>query len=330
MMPLLSIITPVFNTQETLPACLDSVLGQTVTDIEVLCVDDGSTDDSLSVLRCYAQADARVRILRHERNRGVSCARNTGIEAAAGEYMAFVDSDDALAPDFCERLFTAARREGADIAKGNYAYLGHSGINYSINAKIRQDKNNFYIQFCSAIYRSTFLREHGLRFPERLHASEDLVFAFSAALRAERMALDDAAHALITPRRGSASFSAPDVRTIISHYRALGMVLDQATRRNAAPACFNYVLASLFALFMHIAIRNRKPAVRKLIAVKNRQLYRRAKACPAFDADIFTDNLAEDDKSLCTCLENDNLPLFFTAMDKLQARRCRMIRSRFL
>ena len=96
-MPSISSIIPVFNTQKTLPACLDSVLEQTVTDIEALCVDDGSTDDSLSMLRRYALADARVRILRHERNRGVSRARNTGIEAAAGEYMAFVDSDDAPA-----------------------------------------------------------------------------------------------------------------------------------------------------------------------------------------------------------------------------------------
>lgn len=328
MMPLFSIIIPVFNTQETLPTCLDSVLGQTVTDIEVLCVDDGSTDDSLSVLRCYAQADARVRILRHERNRGVSCARNTGIEAAAGEYMAFVDSDDALAPDFCERLLAAARREGADIAKGNYAYIGHAGVNYSINAKIRQDKNNFYIQFCSAIYRSAFLREHGLRFSERLHASEDLVFAFSAALRAERIALDDTAHALITPRRGSASFSAPDVRTIISHYRALGMITQLATQDVVSAASFNYVLASLFALFIHIAARNRRASVRRFIEAKNRQLFKIVRTCPKFDADTFVGVLGDEDKHLLACLEHNELPQFFAALDKLQAQRCRTLRSR--
>ncbi|EFL85468.2 hypothetical protein HMPREF0326_02220 [Desulfovibrio sp. 3_1_syn3] len=327
-MPTLSIIIPVFNTQKNLPACLDSILAQGLEDMEVLCVDDGSPDDSLSVLRRYAQADPRVHVLRHERNRGVSAARNTGMQTAAGEYTAFVDSDDTLAPDFCERLLAAAHREGADIAKGNYAYLGYSGINYSINARIREHKTNFYIQFCSAIYRTALLRESGIRFPEQLHVSEDIVFAFSVALRARRIAIDDMAHINVNTRRGSASFAAPSYADIISHYRALGMITQLATQNVVSAASFNYVLASLFVLFVHIAVRNRRASVRRFIEAKNRQLFKLVRTCPKFDAGIFAGALEDADKHLLACLENNELSQFFAALDKLRAQRCRMLRSR--
>lgn len=102
-MPLISVIIPVYNTERYLKECLDSVLAQTFQDIEVICVDDGSTDDSLAVLRDYEKRDTRVRVIAKE-NGGVVSARKAGIEQASGEYLTFVDSDDYVAQNMAERM----------------------------------------------------------------------------------------------------------------------------------------------------------------------------------------------------------------------------------
>ncbi len=114
-MPAVSVIIPVYNTEPYLADCLSSVLGQSFSDFEVIAVDDGSTDDSSSILRDFASKDSRIRIVSQE-NRGLSEARNAGIDIAQGEWLTFVDSDDKLAPDFLQVLLDAIITTGADIA----------------------------------------------------------------------------------------------------------------------------------------------------------------------------------------------------------------------
>ena len=92
-MALLSVIIPVYNTEKYLPRCLDSVINQTLREIEILCVDDGSTDSSPSVLQDYARRDPRIRVIRKE-NGGLVSARKAGIQEAKGTYIGYVDSDD--------------------------------------------------------------------------------------------------------------------------------------------------------------------------------------------------------------------------------------------
>ena len=92
-MPKVSIIVPIYNVADYLPKCLDSILAQTLKDIEIICVNDGSTDSSLEILEKYAKLDNRIKIVNQE-NAGVACARNAGLKAATGEYIGFVDSDD--------------------------------------------------------------------------------------------------------------------------------------------------------------------------------------------------------------------------------------------
>lgn len=327
-MPLIAVIIPVYNTAGYLPACLEAVLGQTLADIEVICVDDGSTDASLEVLRRYAAMDSRIRVIELGRNYGVSTARNVGLEAATGEYAAFVDSDDVVKPDFCHRLYAAARHADADIAKGNFAYRHHDWIDYGINRKIREDKANFYIQCSSAIYRTAFLRSHGLCFPPGLHASEDLVFTFNAAIRANTIAVDDEAHIVITTRPGSASFAAPNHKTIIAHYRALSTIVRVARSVEVAATSFNYVTASLFALFARIAARNRQIKVRRFVVAQNARLFGLVKASCRWNAALFAAALPEDAAMLYTCLEENALHRFFTAIEAAQAQRCRLLRKR--
>ena len=107
MEPKVSIIIPVYNVEPFLARCLDSVVGQTLRGIEIICVDDGSPDRSIDILNRYAAQDDRIRVISQE-NRGLGGARNRGFDAATGEFILFVDSDDWIDPAYCERLYEAA------------------------------------------------------------------------------------------------------------------------------------------------------------------------------------------------------------------------------
>lgn len=121
-----SIIVPVYNVEKYLRECLDSLIGQTLKDIEIITINDGSPDNSLQILEEYAAKDARVKVI-NQKNAGLSAARNRGMEAACGEYVAFIDSDDWVDVDFCERLYDAAIREKADIAAGEIISCSENG-----------------------------------------------------------------------------------------------------------------------------------------------------------------------------------------------------------
>ena len=114
--PLISIIIPVYNTAAFLPRCMDSVLGQTHHQLEVILVDDGSTDDSPGLCDAYAQRDARVKVI-HQRNGGAAAAKNAGLDAASGAYLGFVDSDDWLEPDTYAYLLALLQQHKGDIAE---------------------------------------------------------------------------------------------------------------------------------------------------------------------------------------------------------------------
>ena len=115
--PAISVIVPIYNVEPYLGECLDSLCGQTLRNIEIIGVDDGSTDGSGALLDEYAAKDKRI-IAVHQKNAGVSAARNAGMHLAKGEYLAFVDGDDWMDADFLQKLYTMAQEYGADIAAG--------------------------------------------------------------------------------------------------------------------------------------------------------------------------------------------------------------------
>ena len=117
--PLVSIIVPVYQVKDYIDECVESLLRQTYTNLEILLVDDGSTDGSGAICDEYARRDNRIRVI-HQENQGLSAARNAGLDRATGEYVAFVDSDDAVLPDFIETLYDLAERYQADIAACAY------------------------------------------------------------------------------------------------------------------------------------------------------------------------------------------------------------------
>lgn len=113
--PLISVIIPVFMDEDYLPACLDSVLSQDFTDYEVICIDDGSTDGSAAILAEYEKMDPRVRVINSEKNRGQAAARNTGLNAASGEYVYMMDADDLIEPGTFSALHACLVSDAADI-----------------------------------------------------------------------------------------------------------------------------------------------------------------------------------------------------------------------
>ena len=113
---MISIIVPVYNVESYLRKCLDSILAQTYRDLEILVVDDGSTDGSGAICDEYAGKDDRIKVF-HTENKGLSCARNLGLDSANGDWIGFVDSDDWIELDMYEVLLRKAEKTGADVVE---------------------------------------------------------------------------------------------------------------------------------------------------------------------------------------------------------------------
>ena len=124
--PKISVIVPVYNVEQYLQTCVESLLAQTYETIEIILVDDGATDGSPALCDAYAAKDARVRVL-HQKNAGVSAARNAGTAMASGELVVFVDSDDYAAPEMIERLYSTLARNGADIGVCGVRFADEDG-----------------------------------------------------------------------------------------------------------------------------------------------------------------------------------------------------------
>lgn len=126
-MPAISVIIPVYKVERYLDACVASVAAQTFSDLEILLVDDGSPDNCPALCDAWAQKDPRVRVI-HRENGGLSAARNTGIDAATGQFLAFVDGDDLLEADTLRRVYAAQQKHDADLVLFNFVYVNENDI----------------------------------------------------------------------------------------------------------------------------------------------------------------------------------------------------------
>lgn len=196
--PLISIIIPAYNAEKYLGECLRSIAGQTYANIEVVLVDDGSTDSTASVGREWEQKDRRIRYIRTE-NAGVSAARNTGIDMARGEWIGFVDADDFIDPGFVEILIGNAQRYGADISSARFDVYHKNAY----RKRVKQSRNRVMCMSatdaiadvlyqkhldnspCNKIYRSELWRDVRFTTGSRY---EDLDVFYRVFERADRVA----------------------------------------------------------------------------------------------------------------------------------------------
>jgi len=186
-MAAVSVIIPVYNTGRYLDECLESLARQTLTDIEVLAIDDGSTDGSGERLDAFASKDARFRVF-HQENRGQAAARNVGLENARGEYLMFCDSDDRYLPNMCERMIEAIRREPVDCIQCQNSWLVDDAVGpaeeksrLAAFAYFNEERN---VLLWNKIYRREVIQSFGIRFPAG-HEADDDAFNFQYELVAK-------------------------------------------------------------------------------------------------------------------------------------------------
>ena len=141
--PLISIIIPVYNVEKYLPKCLDSVINQTYQNLEIICINDSSPDNSLSILEEYAEKDKRIKIITKD-NTGVSNARNSGLDIASGEYIMFIDADDWVSINICEAMYNIAKEKNIDVVMCDYIkeFSNVSKQNYTFDKNICFNKDD--------------------------------------------------------------------------------------------------------------------------------------------------------------------------------------------
>lgn len=191
--PKVSVIIPVYNTEKYLRECLDSVVNQTLKDIEIICVDDGSTDGSLEILREYEAKDGRVRVLTQP-NSGSGPARNNGIISARGEFVAFMDADDYYPEDATlSLLFCAAKEHCVAICGGSLSTVNSDGsiknnkgwgYAFSTNGEVKYADYQFDYAYQRFIYQRQFIIDNGIFFPPYLRF-QDPPFFVKAMITAE-------------------------------------------------------------------------------------------------------------------------------------------------
>ncbi|MBR4892050.1 MAG: glycosyltransferase family 2 protein [Alphaproteobacteria bacterium] len=184
-----SIIVPCYNVEQFVTKCLTTLVNQTLQDIEIICIDDKSTDGTLKILQEFASKDNRIKLFKLQKNSGVATARNTGLKNATGEYIGFVDPDDYVDLDFYEKLYNKAVETSSDIVKGNVIVINAKNKNIKpyYSKRHKQELYNFSSTFWSAIYRHDMINKHNIHFPETALVAEDSVFLTQATLCANEI-----------------------------------------------------------------------------------------------------------------------------------------------
>ena len=231
-MPFVSVIIPVHNTEKFLRRCLESVCGQTLEEIEIICIDDCSTDASAAIIAEFATRDSRVKVITFERNRGTAVARNAGIDAATGDYLGFVDSDDAVDLDFYEKLYAQAIATGADVVKGNVRTIGYDGnVQSSLchNDLIRKCRTRFAFAWCfwTAIYRAKVVRDNKLNFCEGCILGQDVLFLNAIMLCSKGLAFVDDVHYHYFQREDSACSRILTLSKLRCGFRVYNEIIDR-------------------------------------------------------------------------------------------------------
>ena len=199
MNPKVSLIIPVYNTSKHLVACLESVVSQSYKNIEVICVNDASTDQSAAILERYAGVDSRIRIVTHSRNKGLPASRNTGMLHASGDYIRHVDSDDVLPLNSTQNLLEIVTRYDSEIVVGNADRISGAEIfegdwlKRYMTPKYRiklQDDVALWRTFGDVwlyLFNKKYVDKNQLRFHEEIQFGEDQIFVSSALAKASNI-----------------------------------------------------------------------------------------------------------------------------------------------
>lgn len=242
---MLSVIIPIYNTEKYLPKCLDSIIQQDYSDLEILCINDGSTDGSLTILIDYQKKDNRITVI-NKANSGYGDTMNTGIRTAKGSYICIVESDDFVAAGSFRRLVNTAEQFDADVVKGNY-YLYTQESKAKLNDNLSAVKKNqlledleikklFFVapSIWSAVYKRAFLTDNEIWFRCSPGASyQDTSFAFKVWAAAKRVvALEDGVIYYRTDNMESSSNETNKVSDISAEFEEIEKTIRKLGRND--------------------------------------------------------------------------------------------------
>lgn len=268
--PAVSVIIPIYKVEDYLEVCLDSVVGQTLTNIEIICVDDGTPDRSGEIAERYANEYTNIRVI-HKENGGLSRARNAGLDIARGRYVYFLDSDDYLDLQALEGLYEKAEAEqldivyfntvsffeNEDIKSSNQNYLSYydrkgdySGVHTGQMMFTKMRKNlEFFGSACLQMFRRSLIEENGLRFYNDI-IHEDNLFSFKAAMLAKRVGYLDKAYYHRRVHGDSIVTAGKSMRNvegyIVSYAEMIAFLHEREVEEAAEQQIFEYLYHGIF------------------------------------------------------------------------------------
>ena len=289
--PKISVIIPVYNVEQYLPRCLDSVINQTFKDIEIICINDCSTDKSLAILKNYAIKDNRIKIIDLLRNQGASAARNKGIDNANGEYISFIDPDDYIDLNYFEELCSKAQTTDADIVKAKRVIILKDGSKTfsKLNQQIQTDsKFNFSNEWTTAIYKSSLIFDNNIRLVPQFIVAEDVAFLNEIVLKANRIEIIENVRYYYCRRDNSLNQEIYSKEKILSNLDAIEYILniyDNALNRDISTDRYiKQYVKYLNVIRYYIIDRTKDVNLKKVCAKKYIEFFRKCKKITELEA----------------------------------------------
>lgn len=254
----LSVIIPIYNAEKYIPRCLDSICGQTYKNMEIICIDDGSSDNAGKLLDKYAERDSRI-IVRHQMNQGESKARNNGLQLATGDYIGFMDCDDWIESDMYETLINCAEMDNLDMVASSWfkdddfssieiknkleVNLGIFGRDELLGYIYKRDYYKGFAYMWNKLYKREVLTdEHGnmIKFNEQLRLGGDVLYLAEAAVRTNRAKYIDKAFYHYYQRSESGCHT-KDLSKMRDWLRAYEKTIELMKQNEIANETVNYI-----------------------------------------------------------------------------------------
>ena len=223
---MISVMILVYNVEKYLRDCLNSVISQTYKDLEIICINDGSTDKSLSILEEYAAKDKRIKIINKE-NAGVSAGRNDGIANANGEYLFCVDSDDYIDKDYAQLLYDNATKNNSDFV------IVSNFNSWNLDKRVTK-KYHSALPTCSMFIKMSILKENkNLRYPVNIQPGEDAIFSHEVLMYAKNVSYEYKANYHYIKREGQVTQNAiKNASTLVKQIQKWFDILDEFYTKN--------------------------------------------------------------------------------------------------
>lgn len=251
----ISVIVPIYNTAEYLPRCVESLLAQDHKDMEILLIDDCSTDESEKLGRAYADQYDQIRFLKQAKNQGQSAARNRGIAEASGEWVAFVDSDDWVAPNYLSSLFEATQKDRAAIAVNTVRILATEGgkrrtVDYAPSVTTKTDNGRKVALLPFAPYQKLIDRKLAVNplFPEDVRRFEDFCAFVPMFTKTQRIAVIHEPTYFYYQRNNSVSTSRAQRKSEVSCFSTAAMTVQGSVSEYRDALEFRIIYDCLYGL----------------------------------------------------------------------------------